>query len=171
MRKDISAGSEKRYMTGQMWLFIGVTALAGIALGGFVLTRTNWFKIRKYAIDTKRVYDKHKGVQEKVEAAQTVNEHTPQPIRQKVFRELIEGYKALVADLDQVKAKGTVESLHAETLTMNREMIGFYQALLTGKFNARAMQERQKKLMVMQNSIQAKTEKIFGSLKKEAKKK
>lgn len=156
-------------MTGTTWLFYGVSAVAGIALGGFILTRTNWFKVRKYAIDTKRVYDKHKDVQGKVEAAQNLNEHTPQPIRQKVLRELIEGYKALVADLEKVKVAGTAKELHEDSLAMNREMIGFYQALLLGKFNARSMQERQRKLMAMQNAVQAKTEAIYGKPKEKKK--
>lgn len=156
-------------MTGTTWAIIGVGAVAAAALAGYILTRTKWYSIRKYAVDTKRVYDKHKDVQEKVEAAQNLNEHTPQVLRQRALRDLIAAYNSLIADLEKVKAPAAAREIHQDTLNMNREAVGFYQVLLTGGYRARAMQEKQKKLMQMQEGLQAKMEKLYGKPKEKKK--
>jgi hypothetical protein len=163
-------GVDTNSMNGQTWIIIGVSAVAGIALGGFILTRTNWFRVRKYAVDLKRVFDKHK-VQEKVEAVQAVGENPNPVLVKKPLREVIEVYKALIGDLEKLKAPAKVREIHEETLTMHRESMGLYQMALTGGFRQKAMVEKQKKLMAMERTLTAKMEKVYGPMKKPAEKK
>ncbi|HYF94024.1 MAG TPA: hypothetical protein VD969_17555 [Symbiobacteriaceae bacterium] len=157
-------------MTGQTWIIIGVSAVAGIALGGFIVTRLPWYQIRKYAVDLKRVFDRHK-VQEKVEAVQALGENPNPVLVKKPLREVISTYQALIADLEKVKVPAKAKDAHEETLTMHKESLSLYQMALTGGFRQRAMVEKQKKLMAMERSLTAKMEKLYGPMKKPADKK
>ena len=168
-------------MTGQTWLYIGVTAVAGIALGGFILTRTQWFKIRKYAIDMKKVYDNHKDLQSKVEAAQQVaqNPHVNAVLRNRALNDVIDDgaegdialLNRLIADIEKVKAPAKATELHSDTLALQRETLDFYVKGRAGGFGQKALNEKQKKLMTMSSALEAKMEKVYGPMKKPADKK
>lgn len=157
-------------MTGTQWLIVGVSAVAGIALGGVILFRTPWYQIRKYAVDIKRVFDRHK-VQEKVEAVQALGENPNPVLAKRPLREVISTYQGLIADLEKVKAPAKAREVHEETLTMHRESMSLYQMALTGGFRQKAMVDKQKRLIAMQNSLTAKMEKIYGPMKKQPEKK
>ena len=169
----ISARSDLITVTGQTWLYIGVTAVAGIALGGFILTRTQWFKIRKYAIDMKKVYDNHKDLQSKVEAAQQVaqNPHVNAVLRNRALNDVIDEQKKLIADIEKVKAPEKATELHSDTLALQRETLDFYVKGRAGGFGQKALNEKQKKLMTMSSALEAKMEKVYGPMKKPADKK
>ncbi|HYG59620.1 MAG TPA: hypothetical protein VD902_16270 [Symbiobacteriaceae bacterium] len=152
-------------MEAQTWWIIGASAVAGIALGGFVLTRTPWFQIRKYAVDIKRIFDRYK-LQEKVEAVQAMGENPNPVLLQKPLREVISTYQGLIGDLEKVKAPAKAKEVHEETIGMHRESLGMYQLALKGGFRQKAMIDKQKKLMAMERSLTAKTEKLYGPLKK-----
>jgi len=130
-----------------------------------VLTRTSWFQIRKYAVDVKRVFDKYK-LQEKVEAVQAMGENPNPVLVKKPLREVISTYQSLIGDLEKVKAPPKAKEVHDETLTMHRESMSLYQMALTGGFRQKAMVEKQRKLMAMERSLTAKTEKLYGPMKK-----
>lgn len=149
----------------QPWILWTGSAVVGIALGGFILTRTNWYRVRKYAIDVKRVFDKH-DVQKKAEAVQALGQNPNPVLRQKPLRELVTAYQGLIGGLEKVKAPTKAAEVHEETLTMHRESMSLYQMLLTGKASPKAMQEKQKKLQRMEVALQAKMEQLYGPKKK-----
>lgn len=149
----------------QTWIWYTGASVAGIALGGFILYQTNWFRIRKYAIDVKRVFDKH-DVQKKAEAVQNLGQNPNPVLRQKPLRELITSYQGLIAGLEKVKAPKKAAEVHEETLTMHRESMSLYQMLLTGKASPKAMQDKQRKLQKMEVALQAKMEALYGPMKK-----
>jgi hypothetical protein len=162
-------------VTGQTWLIIGVSAVAGIGLGAFVLMRTNWFKIRKYAIDMKQVYDRHKDLQQKTEALQSLQSMggagvQPMILKQRL-KDVIGAMQSMIADMEKVKSPGPTKELHQESLTMHRESVDMYRMMLVGTVGKKAMEERQKKLMKMQTSVQEKTEKLYGKPPEPKKKK
>lgn|GEM_PF-1908815 len=157
-------------MTGQQWLIIGVGAVAAAAAAGFILYRSSWFQIRKYAVDIKRVFDRHK-VQEKVEAVQALGENPNPVLAKKPLRDVITTYQGLIADLEKIKAPAKAKDAHEETLTMHRESMSLYQMALTGGFRQKSMVEKQKRLFALQNSLTAKMEKLYGPMKKPADKK
>jgi len=159
-------------VTGTTWLIIGISAVGGIALGGFILTQTNWFRLRKYAIDIKRVFDRHK-VQEKAQAVQALGENPNPVLAKKPLKELVDVYKALIADLEKVKAPSKAAEVHQDTLTMHRESMQLYQMAMTGGFRQKSLVDKQRRLMQMERSLQEKMEKLFGKMMKkpEAKKK
>lgn len=157
-------------MTGQTWLMIGVTAVVGFALGGFVLTRTQWFKVRKYAIDIKKVYDKYK-IQEKAEAVQALGQNPNPVLAKKPLREIVSTYQGLIGELEKVKVPAKAKELHEESLTMHKESMSLYQMAMVGGFRQKSMMDKQRKLQSLEKSIQEKTEKLYGPMKKPKEKK
>ncbi|HWI63316.1 MAG TPA: hypothetical protein VNT75_15875 [Symbiobacteriaceae bacterium] len=157
-------------MDATTWWIIGAGAVVAAGAAGFILYRSSWFQVRKYAVDIKRVFDRHK-VQEKVEAVQALGENPNPVLAKKPLREVISVYQALVADLEKVKAPAKAKDAHEETLAMHRESLSLYQMALTGGFRQKAMVDKQKKLMAMERSLTAKMEKLYGPLKKAEKKK
>ncbi|MDB4895784.1 MAG: hypothetical protein JWN15_2046 [Firmicutes bacterium] len=151
------------------WEIIGGVVVA-LAAGGFIVTRLNWFKVRKYAIDMKQVYDRHKDIQEKTEALQAMGQNAPQVLMKQRLRELIAAMQSLIADMDKVKAPEGTRELHKETLTMHKESLELYQVMLAGGMGQKALEGRQKRLMKMQTGVQARTEKIYGKPKEKKKK-
>ncbi|HEY8347064.1 MAG TPA: hypothetical protein VIL07_07290 [Symbiobacteriaceae bacterium] len=153
------------------WQIVGL-AVVGTGLGFFILTRTTWFRVRKYAVDVKRIFDKHK-LQEKVEAVQVLAQNPNQnPVLiRKPLRELVSTYQALIADLEKLKPPAKVKDLHEETLAMHRESCNLYQMAMTSGFRQKAILEKQKKLMQMERSVTEKMEKIYGPMKKPEKNK
>lgn len=144
-------------------------AVVGIGLGGFILTRTNWYKIRRYAIDLKQVFDKHK-LQEKAEAVQAMGQNANPVLVKKPLRELIDTYKDLIAALEKMKVPASAKAVHADTLTLHRESLSLYQMAFVGGFRQRALMEKQKKLQAMERDVQAKMEKLIPVKKPKEKK-
>ena len=139
--------------------------MAGLGLGALIVTRLNWFKVRKYAIDMKQVYDRHKDIQEKTEALQSMGQNAPAVLMKQRLRELIAAMQALIADMDKVKVPEATRELHNETVAMHRESLEMYQLMLAGGMNQKALEGRQRKLMKMQTGLQERTEKIYGKPK------
>jgi hypothetical protein len=152
----------------QTWALVTVSAVAGIALGGFVLYQTPWFKVRKYAIDLKRVFDKHP-IQKKVEAVQSMGENPNPVLVKKPLRDVITEYQALVTDLEKIKAPAKAKEIHDEQIAMHKESMSLYQAALVGGFRQKVLQDKQRKLMAMERSLQAKMEQVFGKPKEKKK--
>lgn len=140
------------------------------AAAGYILYRTSWFQVRKYAVDIKRVFDRHK-VQEKVEAVQALGENPNPVLVKKPLRDVITTYQSLIADLEKIKAPAKAKEVHEETLTMHRESMSLYQMALTGGFRQKAMVDKQKRLMGMERTLTAKMEKLYGPMKKPKEKK
>lgn len=148
------------------WALVGVSALIGIGLGALILTRTNYYKVRKYAIDMKKVFDRHK-VQEKAEAVQAMGQNPNPVLVRKPLKELVDTYKGLIADLEKIKVPKKAREVHEETLTMHRESMNLYQmALLGGGVRQKVMVEKQRKLQQMERSLNEKMEKLYGKPKK-----
>lgn len=131
--------------------------------------QTKWFKIRKYAIDAKRTFDKHKGIQAKTEQLQALGQQANPVIMKKHLRELIEAQKALVVDMEKLKVPPAARELHDDQMAMQRESIEFYQMMMIGKLNQKTAETRQKKLLRMQDNLTVKMEKVYGPMKKPAK--
>lgn len=140
------------------------------AAAGYILYRTSWFQVRKYAVDIKRVFDRHK-VQEKVEAVQALGENPNPVLVKKPLRDVIATYQSLITDLEKIKAPAKAKEVHEDTLTMHRESMSLYQMALTGGFRQKAMVDKQKRLMGMERSLTAKMEKLYGPMKKPKEKK
>lgn len=149
-----------------MWLQITLGVTAVLAVVALVLTQTKWFKVRKYALDLKRVFDRHKGLQEKLEGAQSLSQNPNQVLVKKGLRELVTVYQALIDDLEKMKVPPAAKEIHGETLTMHKESCNLYQVALVGGFRQKALEGKQKRLMAMEKGLQAKMEKIYGPMKK-----
>lgn len=149
------------------WLIVGASTVGVIGVGIFIATRTSWFKVRKYAVDAKRIFDKHK-VQEKAEAVQQLSQNpNPNPVLlKKPLRELIATYQGLIADMEKLNPPGKARELHEDSLTMYRESVGLYQMAAVGGFRQKSIQDKQRKLQAMEKSLQAKMEKLYGPMKK-----
>ena len=156
-------------MSANTWWIIGGSVVAAAA-AGYILYRTSWFQVRKYAVDIKRVFDRHK-VQEKVEAVQALGENPNPVLVKKPLRDVITTYQGLIADLEKIKAPAKAKEVHEETLTMHRESMSLYQMALTGGFRQKAMVDKQKRLMGMERTLTAKMEKLYGPMKKPKEKK
>lgn len=156
-------------MSANTWWIIGGSVVAAAA-AGYILYRSSWFQVRKYAVDIKRVFDRHK-VQEKVEAVQALGENPNPVLVKKPLRDVIATYQSLITDLEKIKAPAKAKDVHEETLTMHRESMSLYQMALTGGFRQKAMVDKQKRLMGMERSLTAKMEKLYGPMKKPKEKK
>jgi hypothetical protein len=156
-------------VSANTWWIIGGSVVAAAA-AGYILYRTSWFQVRKYAVDIKRVFDRHK-VQEKVEAVQALGENPNPVLVKKPLRDVITTYQGLIADLEKIKAPAKAKEVHEETLTMHRESMSLYQMALTGGFRQKAMVDKQKRLMGMERTLTAKMEKLYGPMKKPKEKK
>lgn len=146
-----------------MWLLI---ALAGLGLGFLVLSMTPWYKVRKYAMDVKKIYDKHK-LQEKAEAVQSLGQ-TPNAnpvLMRKPIRELTSTYEALIADLNKVKVPAKAQTMHGLSVSVAKESLAMYQMASVGGFRQKSIMEKQKKVQKMQEQIQAEAEKLYGKMK------
>lgn len=146
------------------WIVIG-SSVVGIGLGALVLSQTNWFKVRMYAIRIKRVFDKH-NVNAKAEAVQALGQNPNPVLAKKPMRELVAAYQGLVADLEKVKAPRKAKDLHETTMTMHRESLQLYQAIAVGGFRQKALVEKQRRLQQMERTLQEKMEKLYGPMKK-----
>lgn len=147
-----------------VWLLL---ALAGAGIGIVIVMQTPWYKVRKYAMDIKKVYDKHK-LQEKAEAVQALGQ-TPNPnpvLMRKPIRELTSTYEALIADLNKLKVPPKANTLHDLNLTVAKDSLSMYQMAAIGGFRQKSMVDKQKKIQKMQDQIQAEMEKLYGPLKK-----
>lgn len=149
--------------TWWQWLLI---VLAALGLAFLILWQTPWFKIRKYAIDIKRLYDKHK-LQEKAEQAQLLgqNPNVNPVLLRKPLREIITTYEALIADMNKMKVPPKAQRLHEMSLTAAKESLAMYQMAAVGGFRQKAILSRQKKVMQLQEQIEAEMEKLYGKPK------
>jgi len=154
--------------TWWQWLLIVLVSL-GVAF--LIVSQTPWFKIRKYAIDVKRIYDKHK-LQEKAEQAQALgqNPNMNPVLMRKALREITSTYEALIADMSKVKVPPKAQRRHEMSLAAAKESLGMYQRAAIGGFRQKAIMSRQKKVMQLQEQIEAETEKLFGKPKQPRKK-
>lgn len=157
-------------MTGQTWLIVGVSVVAGLGVAAFIFTRTSYYRVRKYAVDVKKVFDKYK-LEEKMEAVQALGPNPNPVLAKKPLRELVTTYQGLIADLEKIKAPPKAQEVHEETLTMHRESLSLYQmSMMGGGFRQKAILEKQRKLQQMERSLQAKMEKLYGPMKEPKKK-
>lgn len=156
-------------MDASMWWIAGLSLLAGIAIGGFILTRTNWFRIRMYAVNVKKIFDKYK-LQEKAEQVQALGQNPNPVLAKKPLRELIAAYQGLIGDMEKVKAPRKAQDVHESTLNMHRESLQLYQMAVVGGFRQKAMIDRQRRLQQMEKSLSAKMELLYGAMKKPVKK-
>lgn len=152
-------------MTFTWWMWL-ILALAGAGIGILVVMQTPWYKVRKYAMDIKRIYDKHK-LQEKAEAVQALGQNpNPNPVlMRKPLRELTSTYEALIADMNKLKVPPKANNLHEMSLTVAKDSLAMYQMAAIGGFRQKSMVEKQKKIQKMQEQIQAEMEKLYGPLK------
>jgi dephospho-CoA kinase len=156
-------------VTGQTWLIIGASTVAAIGLGIFILTRTEWYRVRKYALDVKNIVEKYK-VSEKVEAVQALGQNPNPVLVKKPLRELIQAYQEMLAALEKLTPPAKAMEVHQETLALHRESLSLYQMAMVGGFRQKAMQEKQKRLLQMERSLTEKMEKLYGPLKRPEKK-
>lgn len=153
-------------MPTQAWIGIGVAVVAALGIGAFFFLRSRWWQIRKYAIDLKRVYDRHK-LQEKMQVLQQLQaQGVNDPNRaKKPMREVVETYRGLIADLEKLHAPPVATEIHEETLTLHRETAQFYQIASTGSFRQKEMVKRQTRLQQMERNLQTRMEGLFGKPK------
>ena len=154
--------------TWWQWLLI---ILAALGLGLFILWQTPWFKVRKYAIDVKRIYDKHK-LQEKAEQAQALgqNPNVNPVLLRKPLREIISTYEAIIEDMNKLKVPPKAQKLHEMSLTAAKESLAMYQMAAVGGFRQKSILSRHKKVMQLQEQIEAEMEKLYGKPKEPRKK-
>ncbi|MFZ5824371.1 MAG: hypothetical protein ACOY94_08595 [Bacillota bacterium] len=152
-------------MTWSWWVWV-VIVLAGAGLGFLVLSMTPWYKVRKYAMDIKKIYDKHK-LQEKAEAVQAMgqNPNANPVLMRKPLRELTSTYEALIADLNKAKVPKKAKHLHEMSLSVAKDSLAMYQMAAVGGFRQKSIMEKQKKVQKMQDQIQAEMEKLYGPIK------
>jgi len=151
------------------WWIVGLSILAGIAIGGFILTRTNWFRIRMYAINVKKIFDRYK-LQDKAEQVQALGQNPNPVLAKRPLRELIGAYQGLIGDMEKIKAPPKAKDVHESTLNMHRESLQLYQMAAVGGFRQKAMVDRQRRLQQMEKSLTAKMEALYGTMKKPVKK-
>ncbi len=152
-----------------MWWIAGLSIVAGIATGGFILTRSNWYRIRMYALNVKKIFDKYK-LQEKAEQVQALGQNPNPVLAKRPLRELIAAYQGLIGDMEKVKFPPKARDVHESTLHMHRESLQLYQMAVVGGFRQKAMVDRQRKLQQMEKSLTAKMELLYGPMKKPVKK-
>ena len=152
-----------------MWWIVGGSAIIGLGLAALIVSQTSWFKVRLYAINVKKIFDKHK-VQDKAEAIQHLGQNPNPVLAKKPLRDLVTAYQGLIADLEKVKAPKKAADVHQSTLEMHRESLQLYQMAAVGGFRQKSMLEKQKRLQSMERSLQEKMEKLYGPLKKPGKK-
>ena len=162
-------GVNYRVFTWWQWLLI---VLAALALGYAILWQTPWFKVRKYALDLKRLYDKHK-LQEKAQQAQALgqNPNMNPVLLRKPLREIISTYEALIADMNKLKVPPRAKTLHELSLAAAKDSLAMYQMAAVGGFRQKAIMEKMKRVQRLQEQIQAETEKLYGKPKEPKKKK
>lgn len=150
-------------MNWWIWLLL---ALAGAGIGVVIVMLTPWYKVRKYAMDVKKIYDRHK-LQEKAEAVQALGQNpNPNPVlMRKPLRELTSTYEALIADMNKVKVPAKASTLHDLSVGVAKESLSMYQMAAIGGFRQKSMVEKQKKVQKMQDQIQAEMEKLYGKIK------
>lgn len=152
------ARSEPSPMPWYYWVFI---TLAVLIVAFLVLSRTPYFRVRKYAVDMRQVVDKHQ-IQQKAEAVQNLGPEPNPMLARKPLKDLTQAYQGLVADLEKMKVPAKAQSLHADTVQMYKESVQLYQLAATGGFRQKALVDRQKRLQQMEKGLQAKMEDIFG---------
>lgn len=154
--------------TWWQWLLI---VLAGLGLAFLIVMQTPWYKVRKYAMDLKKIYDKHK-LEEKAEAAQGLSQNpnlNPVLLR-KPLRELISAHEALIEDLNKMKVPQKCQRLHELSVGAAKESVAIYQMAMIGGFRQKALMDKQKKVQKTQELVQAEMERIYGKLKEPKKK-
>lgn len=144
--------------------------MVGLGLGFFIVTRTSWYRVRRYAVNVKQIFDKYK-LQEKVEGVQLLAQNPNQNpvLLRKPLRELVSTYQGLIADLEKLNPPPKAKELHEETLAMHRESCSLYQTAMVSGFRQKTMVEKQKRLMQMERSVTEKMEKLYGPMKKQEK--
>ncbi len=149
--------------TWWQWLLI---ILAALGLAFLILWQPPRLKVRKYAIDLKRLYDKHK-LQEKAEQAQALgqNPNVNPVLLRKPLRDIISTYEAIIADMNKLKVPPKAQKLHEMSLTAAKESLAMYQMAAVGGFRQKAILSRQKKVMQLQEQIEAEMEKLYGKPK------
>jgi len=148
------------------WYVYVLLALAGAGIGILIVLQTPWWKVRKYALDIKKIYDRHK-LQEKAEAVQSLgqNPNANPVLMRKPIRELTATYEALIADLNKMKVPKKAETLHSLSLGVAKESLQIYQMAGVGGFRQKALVDRQKKVQSMEKQLQAEMEKLYGKPK------
>lgn len=152
-------------MTWTWWVWV-LIALAGAGLGFLILSQTPWYKVRKYAMDIKKIYDRHK-LQEKAEAVQAFgqNPNANPVLMRKPLRELTSTYEALITDLNRAKVPKKARTLHDLSLGVAKDSLAMYQMAAIGGFRQRSIMEKQKRVQKMQEQLQVEMEKIYGPMK------
>lgn len=143
------------------WYWYVFITLAVLIVVFLVLSRTPYFRVRKYAVDMRQVVDKHK-IQQKAEAVQALGENPNPMMARKPLKDLVQAYQGLVSDLEAMKVPAKVQSLHADTIHMYKESVQLYQLAATGGFRQKALVDRQKRLQGMEKALQSKMEEIYG---------
>lgn len=156
-------------MPANIWWIVAISAVIGLALGIFIVTRTSWFRVRMYAVEVKKIFDRYK-LNEKAEAVQALGQNPNPVLVKKPLRDLITAYQGLITDMEKVKVPQKAQDLHESTMNMHRESLQLYQMAAVGGFRQKAMVDRQRKLQQMQTALQEKTEKLYGKMKQPAKK-
>jgi hypothetical protein len=143
------------------WYTYVLITLAVLIVVFLVLSRTPYFRIRKYALDMRQIVDKHQ-IQQKAEAVQSLGPEPNPLLARKPLKELIQAYQGLIVDLEKMKVPAKAQELHADTIQMYKESVQLYQLAATGGFRQKALMERQKRLQQMEKALQGKMEGIFG---------
>lgn len=151
---------------------IVLTVVAGLVVAFLIVMQTPWYRVRKYAVDVKRIFDKYK-LDEKVQGVQMLAQNPNQNpvLLRKPLRELVDTYKGLISDMEKLKVPAKVQDLHKATLDLHRESLSLYQMAMVSGFRQKGILEKQKKLMQMERIVTEKTEKIYGPMKQPEKKK
>ncbi|HLO03168.1 MAG TPA: hypothetical protein VK191_08675 [Symbiobacteriaceae bacterium] len=143
------------------WYYYGFITLAVLIVVFLVLSRTPYFRVRKYAVDMRQVVDKHQ-IQQKAEAVQSLGAEPNPMIARRPLKELTQAYQGLITDLEKMKVPAKAQDLHKDTIHMYKESVQLYQLAATGGFRQKALADRQKKLQQMEKALQGKMESIFG---------
>ncbi|MFZ5814206.1 MAG: hypothetical protein ACOY93_02725 [Bacillota bacterium] len=150
----------------QWWVYV-LIALIGAGLGFLILSMTPWYRVRKYAMDIKKIYDRHK-LQERAEAVQALgqNPNANPVLMRKPLRELTATYEALIADMNKMKVPKKARTMHELSVSVAKESLAMYQMAAVGGFRQKSIMEKQKKVQKMQEQLQAEMERIYGPMKK-----
>lgn len=141
--------------------------MAGIAIGGFFMTRSQWYRIRMYAMDVKKIFDKH-NIQEKAQAVQSLGANPNQNpmLIKKPLKDLTDAYRSMLEDLEKIKVPKKATEVHEATKAMHRESLSLYQMAAVGGFRQKSLLDKQKKLQNMEKGLQEKMEKLYGKMKR-----
>ncbi|OTA40526.1 MAG: hypothetical protein A6D92_16235 [Symbiobacterium thermophilum] len=71
----------------------------------------------------------------------------------------------MIADMNKLKVPPRAQKLHEMSLTAARESLALYQMAAAGGFRQKAIMSRQKKVLQLQEQIQAETERLYGKPK------